>query len=286
MRRMEPFRFPDGHFYSPTIDFEEVVRDGARIWPSDPIVQGVDFNEPFHRKVLTELFPDFIGDYDYPDKLEESDSLGEFFSDNPFFGWLDSRLLFVLMRAFAPRNIVEVGSGYSSLLMADVNRRFLAGQCAITCIEPFPRPFLKRGIPGIHRLIDRPVQQADPAVFETLGAGDFLFIDSSHVSKTGSDVNYLYFDILPRLKPGVKVHVHDILLPHDYPKDWVLNQGRSWNEQYILRALLMYSRAFHVLFGSSYAFHRFPDLVDKALCVSPGKGFAGGSFWLEVSPHE
>jgi hypothetical protein len=109
---------------------------------------------------------------------------------------------------------------------------------------------------------------------------DVLFIDSSHVAKTGSDVNFLYFDVLPRLAKGVNVHVHDIFLPHDYPRHWVVDEKRSWNEQYLLRALLMYSSAFQVVFGCSYAFYAFPTLVQRALAFPDGRAFAGGSFWM------
>ena len=107
----------------------------------------------------------------------------------------------------------------------------------------------------------------------TLLSKNILFIDSSHVSKTGSDVNHIYFEIIPRLKKGVVVHIHDIFLPSDYPQDWVLNQGRSWNEQYVVRALLMYTRAFEVLFGSAYAVHKYPQLVQR---ISGGKLEGGG----------
>ncbi len=87
--------------------------------------------------------------------------------------------------------------------------------------------------------------------------------------------------MLPRLKPGVRIHIHDIFLPHDYPKDWGIDQNRSWNEQYVLRALLMHSTAFKVVFGCSYAFTRFPDAVKTALNLAAGHAFAGGSLWIE-----
>jgi SAM-dependent methyltransferase/predicted O-methyltransferase YrrM len=277
-----PKRFPDGHFYSPTVDFGEVARDVAHIWPSAvPAVQGIDFDDARHRELLTVDFPAHMPSYDYPEVLEESASLTEFYTRNSQFSWLDSRLLFVLLRKLKPARIIEVGSGFSSLLIADINRRFLDGRCDVTCIEPYPRPFLKSGIPGIGRLIEARVQDVPLDTFSTLAAGDILFVDSSHVSKTGSDVNRIVFDVLPALAPGVLIHFHDIFLPHDYPKDWVLQDGRSWNEQYLLRALLMYSDAFRVMFGASYAFHRFPELVRDALSLPSGKAFGGASLWIE-----
>jgi hypothetical protein len=130
-------------------------------------------------------------------------------------------------------------------------------------------------------LIEDKVQTVALSVFDRLEAGDVLFIDSSHVSKTGSDVNYLFFEVLPRLKAGVKIHIHDIFFPHDYPKDWVLNEARSWNEQYVLRALLMYSTAFKVVYGNLYAFHAMPELVKQALAHPKGYAYGGSSLWIE-----
>jgi hypothetical protein len=118
------------------------------------------------------------------------------------------------------------------------------------------------------------------ALFESLQAGDVLFIDSSHVAKTGSDVNYLFFEVLPRLAPGVIIHVHDIPLPLEYPQHWAISENRSWNEQYLLRALLMYSYAFKPIFGCSYAQLRFPDDVRAALALPSGRGYGGGSLWI------
>ena len=276
-----PNRYPDGHFYSPTVDFDEVTRDAGRIWPEQPQALGIDFNDDSHRRVLTEYFPAFMPGYDYPDVVPDTAELETYYTQNSQFGWLDSRALFVLLRAWRPRRVIEVGSGYSSLLMADVNRRFLDGACEITCIEPFPRPFLERGIPGIHRLIRARGQDVPLEEFDRLEAGDVLFVDSSHVSKTGSDVNHLVFEVLPRLKRGVLIHFHDIFLPADYLKEWVLGDGRSWNEQYVLRALLMYSGAFRTIFGSYYAYSRFPELVRQALALPSGAAFGGGSYWIE-----
>jgi hypothetical protein len=274
-----PPSHPNGHFYSPVVDTDEAAQAERRIWPAQPQLLGIDFDDESHRVVLRDLFPRFIGDYDYPEQLPPESVENAFYTQNSQFSWLDSRTLFVLLRAWRPARIVEVGSGYSSLLMADVNRRFLDGACNITCIEPYPRPFLVDN--GDFTLVREKVQDVPLAVFDELRAGDVLFIDSSHVAKTGSDVNWLYFEVLPRLASGVRIHIHDIFFPHDYPRDWVLQDNRSWNEQYVLRALLMYSTAFRVLFGSSYAFFRFPELVRDALALPSGAAFAGGSLWLE-----
>jgi hypothetical protein len=175
--------------------------------------------------------------------------------------------------------MIEIGSGFSSLLTADVNRRFLDGTLEFTCIEPYPAAFLSDGVDGISTLIPSKVQDVPLDVFSQLSSGDILFIDSSHVAKTGSDVNYLYFEVIPRLAAGVRVHIHDIFLPHDYPREWAIDANRSWNELYLVRAFLMYNRDFRITFGASYAAYRFPDLVRAAL--PGGHLMAGGSLWLE-----
>lgn len=272
--------YDDGHFYSPVVNTKDIAQREAAIWPAAPQVLGIDFNDASHLRVLEDWFPRYFGDYDYPELLQETARLSSFYTRNSQFSWLDCRTLFVLLRALRPRRMIEVGSGFSSLMTADVNRRFLEGSIDFTCIEPYPREFLRRGIDGITRLIESRVEHVPLQTFEELAAGDILFIDSSHVAKTGSDVNYLIFEVLPRLQPGVIVHIHDIFLPHEYPREWVIGDNRSWNEQYIVRALLMYSNAFTVLFGCSYAFHRFPHQVVQALAHPRGHGFAGGSLWM------
>jgi hypothetical protein len=275
-----PLTFPPGHFYSPIVEPADIERRSDAVWPARPVVAGIDFDRDGHARLLDEVFPALLRDYAYADDLPEGDDLREFYNRNSQFAWLDSRAAFALLRHWQPRRVIEVGSGFSSLLIADIGRRFLDPGFRLTCIEPYPRPFLRR-LPGVE-LLEVPVQDVDLAVFDTLAPGDVLFIDSSHVAKTGSDVNRLYFDVLPRLAPGVRVHVHDIFLPHDYPRDWVVRENRSWNEQYLVRALLMDSTRLRVRFGSSYAWATFPDKVAKALGVPPGQGYSGGSLWLEV----
>lgn len=270
--------FPPGHFYSPVVDPATI--DVARTWPAKPIIAGVDFNDESHRTILTRDFARFHPLFDYPASLPLGATLDRFFVENDQFSWLDCRALFVLLLAWRPRRVIEVGSGFSSLLIADSNRRFCDGAIDVTCIEPYPRAFLTRGLPGIARLIQAKVQDVDVGEFEKLEAGDILFIDSSHVAKTGSDVNHLFFEVLPRLASGVNVHLHDIFLPHDYPRPWVVDENRGWNEQYVLRALLVGGRNFDVVFGTSYAFHRFPELVIDALALPDRNGFGGGSFWI------
>lgn len=274
--------YPDGHFYSPIVDTLDVASRQAQIWPANPVTLGIDWNEAFHREVLTQWFARHYADFDYPEHVDEQREPIRFYTTNSQFGWLDCRVLFVLLREWRPRRMVEVGSGFSTLLAADVNRRFLGGAMQLTCIEPFPRPFLlEPGVPGVASIRVERAERVGLEPFLQLDAGDVLFIDSTHVAKTGSDVNFLVFEVLPRLRPGVRIHFHDIHLPSEYLQQWVLEENRSWNEQYVVRALLMYSTAFRVLFGSMYAYLTLPDLVAAAVRAADGAPMNGGSLWIE-----
>ena len=269
--------FADGHFYSPIPKLSELREYESGIWPSSPEILGIDFNHEEHHRWLVDVLPQHLLQFDYPDKPRTGGSSHSYYTTNPAFAWLDSRMLFTVLRELQPRRMIEIGSGYSSLLAADVNTRFLNSALDLTCIEPYPPDFLKAGVPGISRLIQQKVQDVPLETFDALESGDILFIDSSHVAKTGSDVNFLYFNVLPRLNAGVLIHIHDVFFPHDYPKHWVLERGYNWNEQYIVQAMLMFSHGFEVMFGCAYAMAKFPGLVGQALGGTP---FGGGSLWL------
>ena len=267
---------PVGHFYSPVVNPREIA--SARVWSAEKQVFGIDFNDDSTLNILEQYFPKYIAAYDYPENASNTSSATQFYSRNSQFGWLDARTYLVLMLAWRPKRIIEVGSGFSTLLAADVNRRHFDSEIALTCIEPHPRQFLLDGVQGVARLIKKKVQEVALVEFEVLQAGDILFLDSSHVSKTDSDVNYLVLNVLPRLASGVRIHFHDIYLPYDYPAEWVLQENRSWNEQYLLQALLMYSTAFAVEFSCSYAFAQYPEKVRTALATE--HCFGGSSLWL------
>lgn len=272
----------NGHFYSPVVDPAELVARTDELWPEGmPACPGLDFNDSGTERILSDWFPRFMPEFDYPEQAPPDDER-QFFVQNSQFSWLDCRALFVILRQLKPKRMVEIGSGFSSLLSADVNQRFFSGSMDFVCVEPFPRTFLSDGVPGISRLDVRKVQQIEAGYFDRLESGDVLFIDSSHVCKTGSDVNHLYLSVLPRLRPGVIVHIHDIFLPFEYLKSWVLVENRSWNEQYLVQVMLQHSRRYEVLFACNYAFHRFPELVVRALATPAGHGYGGGSLWLKV----
>lgn len=282
MRAVKLPIFPYGHFYSPITDTADMEVRADEIWRQvEHSMHGIDLRPDKHVEILTRWFPEFLPQYAYPDEGDPNDPTG-FFSLNDQFSWLDARALYVFLCKLRPARVIEVGSGFSSLLIADVNERQFDGACDFVCIEPYPREFLKRGVRGVTRLIEQRVEKVPLTEFSLLDRGDVLFIDSSHVAKTGSDVLYLFFQVLPTLSSGVVVHIHDIFLPSEYPKEWVIEQNRSWNEQYILQPLLMYSTRYRVLFGSAYAAASHPSAVVTALARADGYGMGGGSFWIEI----
>jgi Methyltransferase domain len=127
------------------------------------------------------------------------------------------------------------------------------------------------------------VEDIDLEFFSQLHSGDILFIDSSHTVRIGGDVNYLFLEVLPRLKPGVIVHVHDIFFPFDYRRDWVTDEFRFWSEQYLLQAFLTFNSTFEVLMANNYLSHYYEDAVKTAFPSLTSWG--GGSFWMRRKPH-
>ena len=166
---------------------------------------------------------------------------------NEWFNYSDAVCLYLMMRTLSPKRVTEVGSGFSSAAMLDISQH-LGLDIDFTFIEPDSSRLellLRDSDWQRSTYIDKPVQSIDPTFFDTLASGDILFIDSSHVTKTGSDVNYLCFEVLPRLKSGVRVHFHDVFFPFEYPEQWVY-EGWGWNEAYLLRAFLQFNTAFKI----------------------------------------
>ena len=167
------------------------------------------------------------------------------------------------MRQFQPRRIVEVGSGFSSAAMLDVNDRFLGRKLQFTFIEPYPdrlNSLLSAGDKSSCKILVKGVQQVELDAFQSLEENDFLFVDSSHVGKSHSDVLHILFEILPRLNKGVLVHFHDVMWPFEYPQSW-LEEGRAFNEAYFLRAFLQHNSAFEVLFFNSFMMAQHAELL-------------------------
>jgi hypothetical protein len=258
-----PQFFPPGHFYSTLIDPAEIGAEPRRsqIWPAAPrATPGLDWREHEQIALCRDVFaqqPRLA----FPE--QRGDDPSEYFAHNNQYPPLDAWLLEAMLRWLRPQRMIEIGSGFSSLMTARVNREFLDGELHFTCIEPYPHQFLLDGVPGVSDLIVSQVQDVPLERFARLGDGDVLFIDTSHVVKTGGDVNWIYHEIVPRLAPGVMVHVHDAFLPGDYPEAWVL-EGWGWNEAYLLRSFLTFNSEFEIVAGIRYLADAHPGVLTEA----------------------
>lgn len=266
--------WPAGHFYSPIPDLEDIRRrEGDLFGPAPAQLPAIDLRDEAQLALLDEL----VVFQDEQPWGEDARAGLRYRFDNPNFQHGEALALYGMLRRLQPRRIVEVGSGWSSCAMLDVNHRFLSGQTACVFVEPYPK--LLRELTSGEDLDIRaaPVQDVGLELFTSLQDSDVLFIDSSHVAKAGSDVNHLVHEVLPRLHPGVVVHVHDILYPFEYPSDWVL-QGRAWNEAYVLRAFLAFNSAYRIeLFLSHLATHHHEAL---AAALPLALKSPGSSLWL------
>lgn len=266
------FHLSPVHFYYPTPDTRTLKED---VWKEESALAGVDMNDEVQLRFLREVFPRYRDEYErFP--LARTDTPHEYYFQNPMFAGYDALALYCMVRHFRPDTVLEVGSGFSTRVSA--RAALENGHTRVISIEPYPDEVLKEGFPGLTSLVPEKVQDVDLARFEELGSGDVLFIDSSHVAKIGGDVNYLYLEVLPRLKPGVVVHVHDIFFPLEYPRHWVMNQLRFWNEQYLLQAFLAFNSEYEVLLCNSYLNRKHGEELRAALPAESRGG--GGSFWM------
>ena len=195
---------------------------------------------------------------------------------NPQFSHVDAATYYSLIRSLKPKLVIEIGAGFSTMLATAAIDKNAVGE--MLCIDPYPPAFLERLMP--HPEIRREMVQNTPiSVFESLEAGDILFIDGSHIVKTGSDVNHVFLRILPHIPEGVYVQIHDIALPFEYPKSWS-DQMLYWNEQYLLAALLSNSTKWEPLL--SVYFHQKADMNPLWAFIPslPGIFPGGGSFWM------
>ncbi|TDH20903.1 class I SAM-dependent methyltransferase [Segetibacter sp. 3557_3] len=266
-----------GHFYSPIPSLKQVQSREHIIWGAFPNqLAGIDLQEEQQLALLASLSQYYVSQ---PWKDHKQEGLRYYF-ENPNYSYGESLTLYYLLVHLNPKKVIEIGSGFSSAAMLDINERFLGNRAAISFVEPYPdllRSLLK---PEDHNNINihsSRLQELDPEVFQTLDADDVLFIDSTHISRIDSDVNHILFTILPKLKSGVYIHFHDIYYPFEYPKNWIL-QGRAWNEAYILRAFLQYNTAFEIVVFNSFIGHFHQDFLKQRMPLYAKN--PGSSLWL------
>lgn len=270
---------PPGHFYSPVVNREEAERhlDKLQQVPSPLRLAGIDPDLRAMTSLWAHLLP-YLTSNPFGDQPLPGWRYG---FDNPAYAWADGSILHAMLRHYRPRRYLEVGCGWSSACAIDTIEHFLDASCDVTLIEPyFDLAASLIGQPRVPLTVHRArVQDVPLETFDALQANDILFIDSTHVLRTGNDLCFELFEVLPRLAPGVIVHFHDVFWPFEYGREWVIDENRSWNELYALRAYLMNNSDWRILFFNDY-FYRH----ENALIATQYPTFmrnSGGALWLQ-----
>jgi hypothetical protein len=275
--RVTPF-FPNGHYHSPVVDPSTLGNYVTRRrHPGASGFNGININ--IHE--MESLWNSFISDiFNAPFPETKTEGCRFSFENSPFpYG--DAVSLHAIMGHFRPNRIVEIGSGFSTACMLDSAEIHGINDLRITCIEPYPdrlNSLLRPDDTSRVSLLSSPVQEvAVETIVKDLMPNDILFIDSTHVLKTGSDVHYELFDLIPAVQPGVIIHVHDCAYPFEYPSQWI-EENYSWNEAYAMRAFLMYNFSYKIIFWGSLISSLLPEKVRQE-----GGKFGenpGTSLWL------
>jgi hypothetical protein len=267
------------HFYSPVPDIEDLER---RNWfDRESPLRGIDWRLDEQLALLAKLGGMFGNECDWP--AENTCRPMKFYTENQSFSFGCAASTHAILRYFQPKHVIEIGSGYSSLIISGALQRNSRSDGQYSIVDPYPQPWISQ-IPMLTNLHNTRVELSDEHLFRKLRNGDVLFIDSGHTVRTGSDVNFLILDILPLLAQGVIVHFHDIHLPHDYAKVYFTNPAfrNFWTEAYLLQAFLCFNHEYSVQLAMGYimghhienfitSFPHYNPVVHKAL---------SGSFWI------
>jgi len=268
--------YPNGHYYSSIPNVKQALNN-ENLFKKEKQFPGIDLglNEQLE---LLNIFKNIYPKIPFADNCEKPHL---YYFDNPFFSYSDSIFLFCTISHFKPKTILEIGSGFSTACMLDTIRIQNLNTSIISIDPEMTRlnELLNRQPTNdiVIKRIPKKVQEVDQSEFQKLLAGDLLFIDSSHVSKVGSELNYLLFQILPQLKRGVIIHFHDVFHNFQYPIEWV-QEGIYFNEQYLLRAFLQFNNAYKILLFNSFLEIEFRDwmLQHMPLCLKPHERYAFG----------
>ncbi|MDR2125793.1 MAG: class I SAM-dependent methyltransferase [Prevotellaceae bacterium] len=263
------------HFYSPFPAVEDINKFDFDSLPTE--ISGIDLQTQEQFDLLDE-FDSFYKEL--PFENEKTNGLRYYFL-NGAYSYSDAIFLHCMLRYLKPKKIIEVGSGFSSCVTLDTNELYFNNQMKCTFVEPYPallKSLIKEQDNSNIKIYESRLQNVSLDVFMALHDGDVLFIDSTHVSKFNSDVNYIIHRILPILSKGVYIHFHDIFYPFEYPKEWLI-EGRAWNEQYILRAFLEYNTSFKIILFNTYLESMFPEKLKERFPLIYKN--TGGSIWIK-----
>lgn len=278
-RYQERLFMPPGHFYSPIVDVDSLKQKfPAKRQTAPPALPDVDIDIDAMTKLWDEKLAPVMGTAPLP---EQPDGQHRYHFRNPAYSYGDALVLRAMILANRPKRIVEVGSGWSSACTLDTVFDEAKLDTEITFIEPYPkvlRSIMREGDESRVNIIELIVQDVPLSFFDQLEANDILLINSTHVVKTGSDVVHELTQILPRLKPGVLIHFHDIFYPFEYGHKWVIEENRSWNEIYALRSFLAFNDNFKVIFFNDMFLRLRQERLEKD-CPAFLKN-SGGAIWI------
>jgi len=264
--------------YDSRVPDARLLQDGR--WRARSDMVGVDLRDVAQLGLLRELASAWQAEYaTFPLTPREAAPVPHLL--NGGFGPVDAELLYALVRQSRPRRVIEVGAGYSTRFIAAALRRNAQdGPAAeFVTIDPSGAQALQH-IDGVTRHIADRVEALPLSTFAQLAAGDMLFIDSPHVVTVGGAVPYLMLEVVPRVAPGVIIHVHDIFLPEAYPTSWVMEDFRFYTEQYLLQAFLAFNTSFEVLLMANYLHTTHPDALAAAITSYDRTRDQPGSFWM------
>lgn len=234
-------------YYSPIPD---VAKLDSAIWERPSPTPGIDWRSDTEFEFVERTLAKFVGEFQ--PRGTPSSNPTEYYLDNGNYGPVDAELLYAMIRELRPRRILELGAGYSTLVIASACRsnRTEGSPPLFVSADPFPASFLSEDIDGVDQFLPLGAREVDRALFASLAQNDILFVDTTHTVKTGSEVNHLILDVLPTLKAGVVVHFHDIFLPWEYPRIWLEEYHYYWAEQYLLQALLVENPRFQIVLAA------------------------------------
>lgn len=265
------------NYYSPIPDVSSIRRSMC----SRSEMAGIEMNEHSQLELLADMQSHFKAEYEKFPTVSNSVPC-QYYTSSKTFKAVDAAVLYSMVRKLAPKQIIEAGSGDSTRLISQalMKNETEGVDCRYRVIDPYPSDFVRNGLPGLsHLTIDR-VENIPISAFKELSARDILFIDSSHVLKSGGDVQFEFLEVLPRLGPGVYVHVHDIYLPADYPESYFA-KGYYLTEQYLLQAFLTFNREYEVIWASHFMHLNHPEKLAQAVNAYNQEGRLTCSFWFK-----
>jgi hypothetical protein len=275
MADAQGFQVRSTHYYEPTYSETDLPPDTA----VDRALPGIDWNEVGQLALLAQ--------FDFGDELrafpQAKPGPSQFGYQDTQYGNGDAEIYFSMVRTKKPRRIIEIGSGDSTLIatlaVAANAHDDPDYMCELICIEPYEMPWLEGT--GVTVIRER-VEKIDLSIFDTLGADDILFIDSSHIIRPWGDVLREYQEIIPRVASGVLIHFHDIFSPRDYPENWLREERRLWNEQYLLEAFLAFNDRYAIVCAMNWLWRHHYDALAKCCPMTLTPKAGPSAFWFQA----